>query len=43
MVSIDVDRVLAELTIHEKIQLLSGKDTWRTAGIDRLNIPSITV
>ncbi|KAF4212262.1 hypothetical protein CNMCM5878_001480 [Aspergillus fumigatiaffinis] len=42
MVSIDVDRVLAELTIHEKIQLLSGKDTWRTAGIDRLNIPSIT-
>ncbi|KAF7171510.1 hypothetical protein CNMCM5623_003838 [Aspergillus felis] len=42
MVSIDVDKVLAELTIHEKIQLLSGKDTWRTTGIDRLNTPPIT-
>jgi hypothetical protein len=40
---IDVDKVLAELTIHEKIQLLAGQDTWSTFAIERLNIPSITV
>lgn len=40
---IDVDKVLAELTIHEKIQLLGGKDTWATHAIERLNIPAIVV
>jgi hypothetical protein len=40
---IDVDKVLAELTLHEKIELLSGHDTWRTNAIERLNIPAITV
>ncbi|KAL3487860.1 glycoside hydrolase superfamily [Aspergillus germanicus] len=39
---IDVDKVLAELTIHEKIELLSGHDTWRTKAIERLDIPAIT-
>ncbi|KAJ0416430.1 glycoside hydrolase superfamily [Aspergillus carlsbadensis] len=39
---IDVDKVLVELTLHEKIQLLSGHDTWRTSAIERLNIPAIT-
>ncbi|KAL2841347.1 glycoside hydrolase superfamily [Aspergillus pseudodeflectus] len=39
---IDVDKVLAELTLHEKIELLSGHDTWRTNAIERLNIPAIT-
>jgi hypothetical protein len=43
MAFIDVDKVLAKLTIHEKIQLLSGEDTWKTSSIKRLNIPSITV
>ncbi|KAJ6064662.1 hypothetical protein N7499_013342 [Penicillium canescens] len=38
---IDVDKVLAELTIHEKIKLLAGQDTWCTFAIERLNIPSI--
>ncbi|CEN60566.1 hypothetical protein ASPCAL03002 [Aspergillus calidoustus] len=39
---IDVDKVLAELTLHEKIELLSGHDTWRTNAIERLIIPAIT-
>lgn len=40
---IDVEKVIQELTIEEKVQLLAGKDTWTTNSIDRLNIPSITV
>jgi hypothetical protein len=40
---INVDKVLTELTLHEKIELLSGHDTWRTKAIERLNIPAITV
>jgi beta-glucosidase len=40
---IDVNKVLAELTLHEKIELLSGHDTWRTNAIERLSIPAITV
>lgn len=38
-----MDRVLAELTLDEKIKLLAGKDTWSTFAIERLSIPSITV
>ncbi|KAL2828580.1 glycoside hydrolase superfamily [Aspergillus pseudoustus] len=42
MALIDVDSVLAELTIHEKIKLLAGKDTWSTFALERLNIPALT-
>lgn len=41
--SLDVDQVLSELTLEEKIELLSGRDTWSTYPVERLNIPSITV
>jgi hypothetical protein len=43
MAFIDVDKVLAELIIHEEIELLSGKDTWETSAIKRLNIPALPV
>jgi hypothetical protein len=40
---LNVDQILTELTLEEKVQLLSGQDTWSTHPVERLNIPSITV
>ncbi|KAK6457491.1 beta-glucosidase [Scheffersomyces xylosifermentans] len=40
---LDIDRLIEELTIPEKISLLAGKDFWHTVPIPRLNIPSIRV
>jgi beta-glucosidase len=40
---IDVDAVLAELTLPEKASLLSGHDDWYTETIDRLGVPAIEV
>ena len=37
------DELLDKLTLEEKIFLLSGKDDWHTAPIQRLGIPSITM
>ncbi|KAJ9656699.1 beta-glucosidase [Coniosporium apollinis] len=37
----EVDTVLAELTLDEKIALLSGIDFWHTAPVHRLGVPSI--
>ncbi|KAL1890713.1 hypothetical protein Sste5346_008037 [Sporothrix stenoceras] len=39
--SLDVDAVLAQLTLDEKISLLSGIDFWHTAAIPRLGVPTI--
>ncbi len=36
-----IDRWMDELTLDEKITLLSGASTWRTAAIDRIGIPAI--
>lgn len=41
--SLNVEQLLSELTLEEKIELLSGRDTWSTHPVERLNIPSITV
>ena len=38
-----VDALLAQMTLHEKVSLLSGKDTWNTVPIERLGIPSMTM
>ncbi|KNB13500.1 hypothetical protein FOXG_12989 [Fusarium oxysporum f. sp. lycopersici 4287] len=38
---VDVDHALKELTIEEKVKLLSGKDNWSTYPIERLDIPSL--
>ncbi|KAJ9607782.1 beta-glucosidase [Cladophialophora chaetospira] len=39
----DVDDVLSQLTIAEKVALLSGIDFWHTAPVHRLGVPSIRV
>ncbi|KAK8233487.1 beta-glucosidase [Phyllosticta capitalensis] len=41
MAPLDVDKVLAELDLNEKIDLLSGIDFWHTKPIKRLGVPSI--
>ncbi len=38
-----VNELLAQMTLREKISLLSGKDSWRTVAIPRLGIPSIVM
>ncbi|KAJ6020497.1 hypothetical protein N7540_006001 [Penicillium herquei] len=37
----DVEEVLADLSLQEKISLLSGSDFWHTASIPSKNVPSI--
>lgn len=39
----DYQSLLPELTLDEKVTLLSGRDFSTAAGVDRLNIPPITV
>ncbi|CAM1508699.1 Fc.00g055470.m01.CDS01 [Cosmosporella sp. VM-42] len=41
MADIDIESVLSELSLKEKIDLLSGIDGWHTAAIPRLGVPSI--
>ncbi|KEQ92584.1 glycoside hydrolase family 3 protein [Aureobasidium subglaciale EXF-2481] len=38
---LDIPDVLEQLTLEEKVSLLSGKDFWHTASIPRLGVPSI--
>lgn len=40
---LDVDALLEELTLAEKISLLAGANAWQTAAVERLQIPAITV
>ena len=42
-IELRVEELLKQLTLKEKISLLSGKDAWNTVAIERLNIPSLTV
>jgi beta-glucosidase len=42
-VALDVDRVLAELTLEEKAALTSGSDFWHTEGVPRLGVPQVMV
>jgi len=37
----DIEKLIEQLTLEEKCQLLVGKDSWHTINIDRLDIPSI--
>ncbi|KAJ5585629.1 hypothetical protein N7450_005416 [Penicillium hetheringtonii] len=41
MSAIDIEHVLSELSLNEKVSLLSGIDAWHTLAIPRLGIPSI--
>ncbi len=38
-----VEDLLRQLTLAEKVSLLSGIDNWRTAPVERLGIPSLTM
>ncbi len=38
-----ISELIAQMTLSEKVSLLSGKDAWRTMPIPRLGIPSITM
>ena len=39
----ELTHLLQELTVDEKISLLAGKNTWETASVDRLDVPSLKV
>ncbi|GEQ71689.1 hypothetical protein JCM33374_g5375 [Metschnikowia sp. JCM 33374] len=43
MAVIDVENVLSELTLTEKIGLISGIDFWHTYAVKRLGVPSVRV
>ena len=38
-----IEELLSQMTLPEKVKMLSGKNNWYTAEIERLNIPSIAV
>jgi len=38
-----VQQLLNQMTLEEKVSLLSGKNTWQTVPIERLGIPSLTM
>jgi beta-glucosidase len=38
-----VESLLAQMTLKEKVSLLSGKDVWNTVPVERLGIPSLTM
>ncbi len=40
---IDVEQVLAELTLEEKASLVIGSDFWHTAPVERLGVPAVMV
>ena len=38
---LDIEQLIQELTLSEKISLLAGVDIWHTVPIEELGIPSI--
>nr|WP_298990739.1 glycoside hydrolase family 3 C-terminal domain-containing protein [uncultured Pseudokineococcus sp.] len=40
---LDVDAVMAQLTLEEKVSLASGSDFWHTQGVERLGVPAVMV
>jgi beta-glucosidase len=39
----DLDALINQMTLEEKVSLLSGADSWHTRAIERLGIPAIRV
>ena len=37
----NINQLIEDLTLEEKVLLLSGFDAWQTSKIDRLGIPNI--
>ena len=40
---LDIQKLLAEMTVEEKCSLLQGKNDWYTVPVERLGIPSVMV
>lgn len=38
-----INNILAQLSLQEKVSMLSGKDAWRTMPIERFGVPSLIV
>ncbi|HVT77728.1 MAG TPA: glycoside hydrolase family 3 C-terminal domain-containing protein [Acidimicrobiales bacterium] len=38
-----IEKLLAEMTLEEKVSLLAGEDWWHTPAIDRLGVPPLKV
>ncbi|ODQ82782.1 glycoside hydrolase family 3 protein [Babjeviella inositovora NRRL Y-12698] len=38
---LDIEHVISQLTLREKVELVSGIDFWHTKAVERLNIPSL--
>jgi beta-glucosidase len=38
-----LSQLLSQMTLEEKVSLLSGKDSWNTTPIERMGIPSLTM
>ncbi|OZJ06655.1 hypothetical protein BZG36_00279 [Bifiguratus adelaidae] len=41
--SIDIEGILSQLTLEEKVSLTAGKDFWHTVAIPRVGIPTLKV
>ena len=41
MTAFDIEGILSQLTLEEKVGLLAGIDFWHTYAVDRLDIPSL--
>lgn len=39
----NIEAVIKEMTLDEKLSLCTGKNSWQTKNIDRLGIPSVTM
>lgn len=38
---VNIEQLLTQLTLDEKISLLAGANVWETVAIERLDIPSL--
>lgn len=41
MKTIDVEKVLSEMTLEEKAQICSGRDFWHSQDMERLDVPAV--
>ena len=41
MASTSIDRLIAEMTLEEKVAMLGGSDDWHAGGVERLGIPTL--
>ncbi|KAK2769625.1 glycoside hydrolase family 3 domain protein [Colletotrichum kahawae] len=41
--ALNIEKMLSQLSVEEKISLLAGKSTWRSAEVERLGIPDTKV